>query len=516
MRNYTKGDSGYVLIGVIASFLVLSVLSLTMISISTLSFKTSSSERDHQSAFYIAEAGINYQEQQLKQELLGLYESDLIETQEDFEYRVSGKANLSGEFIYDKFEQTNAHAEIVVEQKSPYEYLITSTGYIGKQSRTLSKVMNVEWQEKYEFVQENKAGSAPPFAVFTSGNFSMNNGTIIGDVGTTNTNHSSIVFPGGGPTLDGDLYLPGGDAKIVDNKVIGLNLSLQELPNSYTIPELPEFPAIPENLAKPEDLLVTDAGGYNKTYLVKDQRLLVNHYLLENAEYVLDQNYYFREIFINQNSNLTLDLGNQDRIIVVDHLNVSNGNIYLKGSGHLTIYVKDKFTASSGSQINKLHSENDNKFDRSGQLSIFYAGNPRVNFGGAVKIYGSMYIKKADINFEGSMGVVGNIFSGGENFYITGGSVENVAQVFFAPRVLCSLAGGGSFKGRIIANHFEITGGARVEFTDELDFKEGPISLSGVTNSHPDFDPGKGGSHVIKIPTNKKLLITNSPVLEDS
>lgn len=516
MRKYMKDDSGYVLIGVIATFLVLSILSLTMISISAVSFKTSTSERDNQSAFYIAEAGLNYQEEQLKQRLLSIYESDLIETQEDFEYMAIGDAALSGESTYDKFEQSNTYAEIVVEQESPYEYTITSTGHIGGESRTLSKVINVEWQDKFEFLEEGQSGFAPPFAVFTSGSFLMNNGTIVGDIGTTNANPNSINFPGGGPTLNGNIYVPDGDESIVNNKVNNIKSSINTLPNNYTLPELPEFPIIPENHKIPEDLLIMDKGGYNSTYLVKDQKLLVNHWLLKNAEFTVDDNYYFQEIFINQNMNLTLNIGNKDRFIVVDHLNIENGNIYLEGSGSLTLFVKEKITANSGSHINKLHSVNDNKYDRASQLNVFYAGDNAVNLAGNVKVYGSMYIKKADIRFEGSMGVVGNIFSGGENFDISGGSKDNVAQIFFAPNAKFKITGGGAFKGRVIANHFEITGGATIEFTDLLDFNEGPISLSTISNNDSELEPGHGGNHVIKVPTNKNLIIINNPLHEIS
>lgn len=509
-----KNDEGYVLIGVIATFMVLAILSLSMISISASSFKISTSERDHQSAFYVAEAGLNYQEQKLRQGLLSIYQSDLIENQEDFENTSLGNTTLSGESIYEEFEQRNTFADLLVEQKSPYEYRITSTGHIGNESRSLSKTIMVEWQDKYEFIEETNTATAPPFAVFTSGSTTISNGTIIGDIGTTNINSNSIQFPGGGPTLNGDIYTPAGDQDIVNINVNNFNPEIKEISGDYSFPSLPDFPALPVDYTIPSDLLVKNSDGSNAAYLVKDGNLLVNHWLLENAEFTLDDNYYFQEILISGYRNLTLDSGDQDHFIIVDHLNIGNGDIYIKGKGNLTIYVTDRITLGAGSVLNKLGPNGGDKHELVNQLNIFYAGENNLTFANDVKIYGSMYVKTADIRFSGSVGVMGNIFSGGKNFEITGGSSENLAQVFFAPKAKFKITGGGALKGRIISEDFEISGGATVEFTDDLDFKEGPISPSKIGIEGNAGNNNADENKVNKFPTNKSLIIKGNPMQE--
>src|SRR5690625_6313854 len=67
-------------------------------------------------------------------------------------------------------------------------YKMTSTGYIGDEKRSVTQEVQVEWRDKYDEVESESPITpiinTPPFAVFTSGQFTMSNGTIIGDIGT--------------------------------------------------------------------------------------------------------------------------------------------------------------------------------------------------------------------------------------------------------------------------------------------------------------------------------------------
>src|SRR5690625_258016 len=141
-----------------------------MITLSAASFKTSTTEKNNQSAFYIAEAGLNYQEQQLKNKIIKIYEANNVETEDDFIRELSSDV-LFPDATYDDFEQENAYAELSVEKLSDYQFKIYSKGYVGKESRSLSRVVEVEWQDKYQFIEENIQSEFQHFSVFSSDSF---------------------------------------------------------------------------------------------------------------------------------------------------------------------------------------------------------------------------------------------------------------------------------------------------------------------------------------------------------
>src|SRR5690625_2088124 len=77
-------ESGYTMIGVLIIFTIVAVLGLSIITLSFASVKTSTSERNHQSAYYIAEAGLTYQMAKLKNDILEIYERESVRTESDF------------------------------------------------------------------------------------------------------------------------------------------------------------------------------------------------------------------------------------------------------------------------------------------------------------------------------------------------------------------------------------------------------------------------------------------------
>src|SRR5690625_6375246 len=85
---------------------------------------------------------------------------------------------------------------------------------------------------------------------------------------------------------------------------------------------------------------------------------------VEDFTFEVNENLEFSEININGNKTLTLDVGDTDREIVVDQLIVS-GHIKLKGTGNLTIYIRDKISMSSGTTVNPEAEVN--------RLNIYYA-----------------------------------------------------------------------------------------------------------------------------------------------
>lgn len=474
MKEFKNNEKGYVLIGVIATFVILSILSLTMITLSAASFKTSTTEKNNQSAFYIAEAGLNYQEQQLKNKIIKIYEANNVETEDDFIRELSSDV-LFPDATYDDFEQENAYAELSVEKLSDYQFKIYSKGYVGKESRSLSRVVEVEWQDKYQFIEENVPAELPPFAVFTSGSFSMKSGTINGDIASTETAPDSVVFHNSGPNFNGEVYVKDENINIVKNYVNEdeFTPSIKLLDKKYTVPELPEFPQIPE---------VNDSERYDSVSLSGNQMKTIE----------ISELGYFEEVKLQNNTKLTLDIGNQDTEIIVDKFDIENGHIYIKGEGNLTLYIVDYFNIDNGSTINQN--------GKVKQLNIFMKNNiEEVTIDGSQKINASLYAENANIYLTAGGGFKGNIFTGGTEFSITGGSSNN-AQLFFAPNAHFKVKEGGKIRGKIIAEKFKMSGGGSVTF-EEIHYTDGPISPSALNMENSSGEGSGGGTIVEKIST---------------
>src|SRR5699024_6057582 len=183
-------EAGYMLVGVLLAITVLAIVGTSLVTLSVNSVKTSSSERDNQAVYYIAEAGLTYLESEFEKAVAEIYDSDKIKTEEDF-FNQLNKLDFVPE-RYDTFEKvqdSQPFAELEVEKitEEKGRYKLISTGNLYGENRRVSQIIQVGWNDKYEEVEEKPITSivnTPPFAVFTRGQFTMTNGTINGDIGT--------------------------------------------------------------------------------------------------------------------------------------------------------------------------------------------------------------------------------------------------------------------------------------------------------------------------------------------
>lgn len=514
MRNkHNNCEAGFTMIGVLIMFTIITVLGLSIMTLSLASVKTSTSERDHQSAYYIAEAGLTYQLENLKKDILNIYGLESVRTEDDFLREIETLIVENKE--YKEFDNVNnvqpfAEISINVTDGTDNQFIIESTGIIGEEKRTVSNSLQVEWVEKYRAI-EREPYELPPFAVFTAGSLTMDNGTINGDIATVSQEEGTISFPSGGPTHNGTIYVQNGNQNIVNNKVNKIKSEIKPLDSSYVIPELPSFPDFPSINTCPADEVITLSNG-NKHEVIKDCNLYINNYIVRDSNYklVVDKDIRFNEMLFNENYHLTLDIGDTNKSIVVNHLDLSNGHIHLEGSGKLTIYVTGKITmGSSGSTIN-------NHGDVS-KLDVYLKGSTssenakKITMSGSQKVFGSLYAEDADIVLEAGGGFVGNIFTGGKSFKISGGSY-NQAQLFFAPNAFFDMKSGGTeFEGMIVADTYAISGGWNVNYKN-LKFTEGPISPAALGMEDGAGNGGSGGTDFIE--TGASPTITPTPPRE--
>lgn len=508
MDNQNHNEAGYTLIGVLAIFTIVTILGISLVMLSITSINTSKAERDNQSVFYIAEGGLNYKMNEIEQAVKRVYKQADVITEEDFYTKVESILLNSNE-IYKEFQvgDESTRAEITVElvEEKNNEYMIKSTGYLENESRTVVKEVTIDWENKDELIEgDTEIQKLPPFAVFTSGNFTMSNGHIEGDIGSINVKQGSVHFLRGGPTHNGVIYVPKGRKNIVINNVHNIRPEIKAIEENYSIPQLPTFPVIPTNFTKLPDQLF-EQSKHNSTDLIKDNNLFITNWMTNNYTLVMNDDLEFNSIEINQNNKLFIDVGTTSKEMKVKHLDLTNGHIELKGKGNLTIYVTDRITMGSGSMIN-------NNGDIS-RVNIFYSGTDLITLSGNQKIYGSLFAETANLHLTASGGIFGNIFTGGEEFVLSGGSKVK-AQVILAPMANVKMMAGGEIEGMIICKNFYNEGGAKVTFGEPF-ILNGPISPAALKMNSEHSNEESNGEN-IKVETGASPTIISSPTREVS
>lgn len=276
--------------------------------------------------------------------------------------------------------------------------------------------------------------------------------------------------------------------------IVSKNIPVNSLDNDWTILNLPSIEELVDlsGIEATNERINLTAGGINE-------------------EISLDESKEIKELTVKSYNTLTTDLGSTDKTLVVDKLDLSIGHIKVKGTGTLNIYVRNSFQFTGDSSINNLGDPN--------QVNLFLENERNIELRGNQKLYASFYGKKKDIYIVGSASFVGNVFTGGDRLEFSGGSVDNLSQVFFVPngKVKISGTGSGKFRGTIMAKEFQSSGGSQVYFQDHSDLVNGPISLE---KSNINFVSGEGngsaGSNTLLIPTNNELIIKQESMKENS
>lgn len=500
--NNKQNEKGYTLVGVLLVFTILAILGMSLVMLSFASVKTSTKERDHQSVYYIAEAGLNYEiekinqavqesDKKIEKEFADLQRDEKNATEEDYQQVINTEIQRIDNFLkkykeitkspiqFEKVNNIEPRAEIKIievgQNKDGKEYELKSTGIIDEQSRTVISQFQIGWDLVVEEVPDESIPiELPPYAVFTSGNMELaikkGGGLIKGNIGTISQEKHAIKAgeKGGRIVQEGNIYVPviedsndNNTCKtkpVKDYKSYSVSRPLNgdtvpcpiELIDIYEPPDLPGLPTFPIDIETPDDLLV----GNHK--IINNGDLLITNYQAHQYVLEMEKDLKFGKMEFNSNRHLTINVGDTDKSIVVhDLLMTPGGHISLKGSGKLTLYVTGSFKMAGSSKINNNGDIN--------KLNIFYKGSNPIKVAGSQAIYGSIYSKKSDANFEltGGGRIYGNIFTGGKIVKISGGSSAE-SQLILAPNAQVDVSEGGKVKGKIISNSFNVSGGGEV------------------------------------------------------
>lgn len=454
---------------------LVSVLGLAIMGITLNNMKMSTNERTYQSTYYIAESGVNYMVDKVNKRVLDIYQTSTNEM--NFFTNVERMiTELNNEPPYKNFENSfgqKPEAKIIINtvtdsNSNPFrEYKITSTGKINNLSRTVEKQIRVTWFPKNTAI-------IPDTAVFVNGTISLTGGAgIIGGAGTNSSAPSSITLDGGAG-ITGKIYVGPNSGDKVIKKPDYIKVDKEtKLPQTrpiemFTFDEFPSFPY-------PSNKEIID--GYNKHFVINNGSLNIDSWMANNYTLKMTNDMQFRDINITQNNTLIIDIGNKNKIIVVNHLNIPTGHIKITGTGKLTIYIQEKITLGSGS-INEPTNKSNNQLvkDQIKKLDIFYKG-PSLTMGADMKIYSSFYAQQANLTMTAGSSFQGHIVTGGSKVTINGGA-NAVTQLFYAPNADVVFSGGGNLTGAIIGKSFKGDGGSKVTF-ENINVEDLPPFIGG-------------------------------------
>ncbi len=396
---------------------VFSVLGISLLSTTINNANLSSIERDTQSAYYIAEAGANYKLNEIRNAVLDAYQSptgvELDELLEPVELNTF-------EEVFGEQPIVQVRVETINDMDNPQVYRVISEGVIGDRSRTVETSFMLTAQESGSSIE------IPDVALFTQGAINLKGGsTIDGDVSTNSNN----VNTKGGAGITGDIT--------------------RNLNKTYEIPPFPEIP----NYNTPENLRL-EKNAHNQYYVILNGDLRIDNKISDGYTLTLDDNVSFNKIKVKNNT-LNIDVGDFDRSIVVNTLDVQKGHINILGTGKLTIYVRNEMNMVSSSRINKNGSIE--------QLNIYLQGEKTIRLNSSQEIYGSLIAEKANIHINGGAGFKGHIITGGSSIKMNGGSWGN-PTLFYAPNADFELSGGATVNGSIVAKSFDGSGGSIVTY----------------------------------------------------
>jgi len=453
-KQYLKDESGVSLIVAIMTLFVLSIIGVTLATVTFANIKLSTTDREFQSAYYIAEAGVNQAYAEIRDVVMESYEStnnsndfftgiysDVISDTSDINHSIldSFKSSFG--------KQPEAYISVIqLDEENPRTYQISSEGRIGERKRTVTKEFTVNWTPKTQ-------SFVPRVAAIIKNKIELNSGAkVMGNVYITTSDSEAIKFSNGGKITDGELYVP-------------TNNPLGELENTNYYHEELDFEFF-ENIVNsiPEAPHITNViSDIHHTSNVKKDIVVENDSVINN--------------FFLGNGTLSIDTKGKTVNLIVNNLDLDWGgsHIELKGDGILNIYIKNRLKLVGGSTINKSGNSNN--------LNLYYSGSSPLEFANNVTVNATLYNKSAPIDFQGGQVFIGNVFSQSKKIY-----VKNNAQVtglFIAPYSDMEITGGSTIKGTLIANKLDgnDTGTIKYENLPSPDF---PID-------NEDSNGGNGG-----------------------
>ncbi|PRY83230.1 pilus assembly PilX N-terminal domain-containing protein [Alkalibacterium olivapovliticus] len=465
---FFQNEEGSGLILALMTLLVLSVLGASLGAITIGGFRLSSVNRDTTSAYYIAEAGINQTYEEMKSIVLSAYDDS--SNQASFFQKIdSTSSSINGKTIDGFSNQFGDSPKAVVsikvepgENSNTKTYTLISEGKVDNKNRVVEKMFDVTWVEK------TTLGGLPALpanaSLIVNSDISFTNGNIIGDIylksnqpgsftisnsGTVTSNSSNIFVPIVNDSIyksiSGDTIIQGFKNRTRVDSVTNDWSAYNKAIENIAVPPISNFSPI-ENRTVNRDS--------NRHDVQRNNSVFVNNYLVADYTMDLTKDIYIDTVNISSNYKLNLKTNNKTINIIVKDLNISQGSINITDQGQINFYVTNSITLGGGSTINSG--------GKLSQMNMFYFGNSKVSLSGSQAINGSLFNDRAELELTASGNITGSIFSrASAPITISGGSSNNI--LLYAPNATVN-APNGKITGVVLANKFNISGGATIEY----------------------------------------------------
>ncbi|MEB7772788.1 pilus assembly PilX N-terminal domain-containing protein [Kurthia gibsonii] len=520
MRKYVKSNDGYALVIALLVITVVTVLGLGILTTTSSSKKLSEEESKDQTAYYIAEAGLNQKKEELKEipnlyneyiknkDIKNMKEADIIKA---FLEEIKNNPILDKETIYreDIFKRKNAEAKVIVTIPSETElkFTITSTGIIKSTDSTNEKKRTVQSVDSYKLAITEKPAEeefgTSKYVIHALGNFSFIGNVIKGKLGFKQSSQGKAnIFPYEGW---GSYY---GTKDNPYNRNTALEDGIANDDLVFNDSELPKIPEFPKEKFISLDTITQPANNTNiKQGLPTERPIPSGSYKITRAD--LDS---ASDLNIgNNNVDLYLpeaDLkGFQKSFIGVGNLNILTNSFQVYGntninfdSINLTIYSKSLFRVSNtgtittkgnieaySSQMNLTENSNilsDKKiylymYDsfsmgngstlKSPDSRIYYTGLTQFNINGGFgdkvlidSLYSSLLLNSG-VTVEGNI-ILRNERNSNEKININGGSIIDAPLYVYAPKFDMKISNGATVFGSVIGKNIEVTDGANITY----------------------------------------------------
>lgn len=513
MRKYIKSNDGYALVIALLVITVVTVLGLGILTTTSSSKKLSEEESKDQTAYYIAEAGLNQKKEELKDAKV-VYDDFVTSvknqklTKEQFvsKLRLFAEEKLSDqlepiEYGADVFNRKNARASVKTVMnvsETELKFTITSTGIIKSNDSSNEKKRTVQSVDSYNLNISDNGDRLGKYTAYLSGSnnaLSMSGGKsyIQGDIGFSAPPTGTFVkdFKHDGEVFfnASEPYKPFPNNKfenftdktciackdfssLKENSIKALNEALEAQPNN------------PKTIIRTGDTLegdyqLTKTSLVNAgTYTVKEGknvRIFIDEFPgnsgILNLKFSGSGNIYFYINKVNIPQLLNLDLGQNNVYFFSKKDDIDfKGSVNINNAKSLQMYSYDDIEMQGSiniTNIPKLSFFARDDIDLNGSLAVYKS--EEINFLAAAVKKDGTEADDSSLDLEGSIA-----------FY-------DAKRINFFAEEDIDLEGSLSILGNNFADTFNLCAKEEIEFENsyELDAKE----INAFAGKSIEFDP---------------------------
>ena len=483
-KSLKRNEDGMAMVLVIMAMLVFSLLGMASLSMASSNVNNSLDEREFQSAFYVAEAGVNYHTEVIKNKNIKEAFNSTSNANEFFTHLENHTDTTYGTEIFQPQSGYDPVAEVSLQrlnmsETNPRTYALVSIGITENTKRTVVKKIIVKWNAGFDTSGLHTLYAKESMYI---------KGKVDGTIGVSYSLPEEYNLPENPPPppIKFDWGAKCGNYFVPDDEEVNVSMPdyfeednigvRQKIANNieYKIPDFPEFPDV---------------------YVDKGEVVLKNAELHQTLN-LTDSVTYLSKIEIGNSSRLTIDLNGEDRTLIVDDLIFSQGAIFLKNKGSLNLYVKNHMTFGGSTVLNHadppenyetmIFNEIKNSakavpkekmYDSASALTIYIKGTNKLVMDQDISVCGSIYCETADVDLGGSSLMGGSLVTGGAEVVADGGS-DIYSTMIYAPLAHVKIEGSAKINGPVISNTLEHNGGSEgiVKFNpDEDDIPVGSI-----------------------------------------